>query len=95
MKNTTITQKTLPSFLNTEINLLAYMIFLSIGSLVITAQQTAVFTMRSEISLKRDREEGIGIPYVKLGKQLGSDKVLYGIYDVAKFIVSRKSKVIS
>ena len=95
MKNTTTTQKTLPSFLDTEVNLLAYMIFLATGSLVISAEKTSIFTTRSEISLERDRAEGIGIPSTKLGKQTGSDRVLYNVYDISKFIVSRKRKVMA
>ncbi len=88
-------QDTLPSFLNTEINTIAYFLFLATGSIMLSPQKVSIFTSRSEISLERDRAECRGIPHTKLGKQSGSDRVLYNVYDIGKFIVSRKSKVMS
>ncbi len=79
---------------DTEVKVLVNVLFEEFKSLTILPEPTSRITKRSEISLRRDRDEGIGIPFTKLGKQRGSDKVLYNIYDVAKFVVSRKSKVI-
>ena len=76
-----------------EIKVLVNVLFEEFKSLTIPPKPTAKVVPRSEFSLKRDRDEGIGIPYTKVGKQTGSDKVLYNIYDIAKFIVSRKTKV--
>ena len=77
----------------TEVKILVNVLFQEYKSLTLPPVQTAKVVPRSEFSLKRDRDEGIGIPYTKVGKQTGSDKVLYNIYDIAKFIVSRKTKV--
>ncbi len=76
-----------------EIKVLVDVLFKEFGSLTILPKPTSEITRRSEMSLKRDRDSGVGIPYTKMGRQTGSDKVLYNIYDVAKFVVSRKSKV--
>ncbi len=79
----------------TEVKVLVNVLFGEFKSITIPPEPTARITKRSEISLKRDRDQGIGIPFTKLGKQTGSDRVLYNIYDVVKFVVSRKSKVMS
>jgi len=94
MKNTKQNHK-IPDLIHTEVNLLAYMLFLTTGRLMITPKETSLFTKRSEISLERDRASALGIPHTKLGRGNGSDRVLYNVYDIAKYIVSKKSKVIS
>jgi len=78
-----------------EVKVLASMLFEEHKTLMIHTDIVAQITQRSKISLDRDRAEGIGIPCSKLGKRKGSDRVLYNIYDVAKFIVGRKMKVAS
>ena len=78
----------------TEINFLAKMLFDKYNSLAITVDQTEEATQRSKVSLARDRAAAMGIPYTKLGKGGGSDKVMYSIYDVARFVVGRKQKSI-
>ena len=78
---------------NTEIKTLAELLFGDFKKLTLTTDETAQVTDRSAISLTRDRAEGIGIPFTKLGKGNGSDRVKYNIYDIARFIVSRKTKV--
>ena len=77
-----------------EVKILASMLFNEYKSLTVSTDDTAKITRRSKISLDRDRAEGIGIPCTKLGKRKGSDKNLYNIYDICRFIVSRKMKVI-
>jgi len=76
-----------------EVKVLASMLFTEYKSLTVSTYETANITQRSKISLDRDRAEGVGIPCTKLGKRKGSDRVLYNIYDIAYFIVSRKMKV--
>ncbi len=85
----------LQNILNTEVKLLAYFIFTDEGSLVVPIETTSKLIKRSVVSLKRDRAEGVGIPTCQLGKGTGSDKVYYNVYDIAKFIVQRKTKVMS
>lgn len=85
----------LQTMLHSEVGLLAYFIFLYIGSLVVSTEITSKLINRSVVSLKRDRAEGVGIPTVQLGKKTGSDKVYYSVYDIATFIVKRKTKVVS
>lgn len=76
-----------------EIKVLVDVLFREFRSLTILPKPTSEITRRSEMSLKRDRYLGVGMPYTKLGSKKGSDKVQYNIYDVAKFVVLRKSKV--
>jgi hypothetical protein len=80
---------------NLEIALTAKMLFEKEKTLLLTPERVADNILRGEASLRRDRAEKIGIPYTKLGKGTGSDKVLYSVYDIAKFIVGRKKKVMS
>ena len=79
----------------TEVDTLVKLLFGEHKTLTIPPKPTAKAVGRSEVSLSRDRSEGIGIPHTKLGKGNGSDRVQYNIYDIAKFIVSRKTKVVS
>ena len=76
-----------------EVKILVSVLFEEYKSLTIPLEPTAKVITRSECSLKRDRKDGVGIPVTKVGKQQGSDKALYSIYDIAKFLVSRKTKV--
>ena len=78
-----------------EVKVLVSMLFTEYKSLTVSTDETAKITQRSRISLHRDRAEGVGIPCTKLGKRKGSDRVLYSIYDIAHFIVSRKMKVMA
>jgi len=78
-----------------EVNVLTSILFAEYKSITISTDNTAIVTQRSKISLDRDRAEGVGIPCTKLGKRKGSDRVLYNIYDIANFVVSRKMKVMS
>lgn len=80
---------------NTEIKAIAETLFSEFKAIAIPPKATAQVVKRSEVSLSRDRAAGIGIPSTKLGKGNGSDRVLYNIYDIARFIVSRKQKVMS
>ncbi len=79
----------------TEIKDIAALLFEKYGAVTISTKSTAEVTTRSTMSLTRDRAAGIGIPFLKLGKGNGSDRVMYSVYDIARFIVSRKQKVMS
>ena len=76
-----------------EVKVLASILFEKLESITVPTVVAAKVTHRSKISLDRDRAECIGIPSTKLGKRKGSDRILYNIYDIAHFIVSRKMKV--
>lgn len=75
-----------------EIRELSKLLYLKYGSLTLDTIQTAQATNRSKISLERDRRHGIGIPYTKLGANSGSDKALYCVMDISRYIVLRKIK---
>ncbi len=73
-----------------EIKELSSLLFSKFNSLTLTTEQTAEATQRSVISLQRDRRNAAGIPYTKLGNKTGSDRALYSITDIAKYIVNNK-----
>ena len=75
-----------------EVKELSSLLFSKFNSLTLTTEQTAQATQRSIISLQRDRRNATGIPYTKLGANAGSDRALYSVTDIAKFIVSNKIK---
>jgi hypothetical protein len=75
-----------------EIKELSSLLFDKFNSLTLTTEQTSKTTNRSVISLQRDRRNAEGIPYTKLGRNAGSDKALYSITDIAKYIVNNKIK---
>jgi len=78
---------------NTEVKTLSELLFEKYKKLTLNTTETAQSIDRSAISLSRDRAAGVGIPFTKLGRGNGSDRVMYNIYDIAKFIVSRKTRV--
>lgn len=55
----------------TEVKVLVNVLFGEFKSLTIPPEATSKVIKRSEISLKHDRDEGISISFVKLGKQTG------------------------
>ena len=75
-----------------EVELMVRLLFDRYGSLVIDPGDVSELTGRSEASLTRDRAEATGIPVTKTGKAKGSDRVKYSIYDIAEYIVDRKTK---
>lgn len=76
-----------------EIKELSSLLFDKFNSLTLTTEQTSQVTNRSVMSLQRDRRNAMGIPYTKLGRNAGSDKALYNVIDIAKYIVNNKYKV--
>jgi len=75
-----------------EVKELSSLLFSKFNSLTLTTEQTSQATNRSIISLQRDRRNAEGIPYTKLGRNSGSDKALYNVMDIAKYIVKNKYK---
>ena len=75
-----------------EIKTLVHLLFTRYESLVLDLEITSKLTKRSVISLRRDLAESTGIPCTKTGKAKGSDKIQYGIYDIASYIVMKKIK---
>ena len=75
-----------------EVKELSGLLFGKFNALTLTTEQTAQATQRSIISLQRDRRNATGIPYTKLGNKCGSDKALYSIMDIAKYIVNNRVK---
>jgi hypothetical protein len=75
-----------------EVKELSSLLFGKFNSLTLTTEQTSQATNRSVISLQRDRRNATGIPYTKLGANAGSDKALYSVTDIAKYIVNNKFK---
>lgn len=71
---------------------LSGLLFNKFNSLTLTTEQTAQATQRSIISLQRDRRNATGIPYTKLGNKSGSDRALYSVTDIARYIVDNKFK---
>jgi hypothetical protein len=72
----------------------ANILFNEFGKLLLNTEETAAMINRSVISLKRDRNEGVGIPVTYVGKGKGSDRAYYSVHDISKFIASRKRKVL-
>jgi hypothetical protein len=75
-----------------EVKELSSLLYTKYNSLTLTTEQTAQATQRSVISLQRDRRNATGITYTKLGANAGSDRALYSITDIAKYIVNNKIK---
>lgn len=75
-----------------EIKELSSLLFSKFNSLTLTTEQVAQATQRSIMSLQRDRRNATGIPYTKLGANAGSDKALYSVTDIAKYIVGNRIK---
>ena len=78
----------------TETKTLTELLFSKYEKLLLTTKETAAVTGRSTVSLERDRYKAIGIPCTKLGNG-GSDKALYNINDIEKYVISRKMRVTS
>ena len=75
-----------------EVKTLVELLFTQYGSLVLDIGITSKLTGRSVVSLRRDLAQSTGIPITKTGKAKGSDRIQYGIYDIATHIVRKKIK---
>lgn len=61
------------------------LIFAKYGKAQLTPDETAEVTGRSKIMLQKDRMAGVGLGYVKVGKQK-SAKVYYPISEIINFL---------
>ncbi|PHM16465.1 MAG: hypothetical protein CJD30_11405 [Sulfuricurvum sp. PD_MW2] len=71
-----------------EIKMVSHMLFQQYGALVLDTKQVASILGIAEITLKQNRGNGIGLPYVKVGKS-----VKYKIIDIANFLFKNTMKV--
>jgi hypothetical protein len=71
-----------------EITTYAQFLFNEYGTLSLNTEETAKAVNRSAIALKKDRCNGIGIPYTK-----SSRAVKYNAIDIARWIVESKVRV--
>lgn len=75
-----------------SIKLLTSILFDKFGKVALTPTETAQVLGRSIDGLKKDRQNGEGLPYVRLNnKPYG--KPLYSINAIAKFLVEKEIKV--
>ena len=76
-----------------DYKLISTLLFDKFGKVALSPKETAtLFDNKTEASLKKDREDGIGIPYTRLnGKERG--KPLYSITAIAKTIVDNEIKI--
>ena len=73
-----------------EVKTYVHLLFNKYGTLVLDIETTSKIVTRSVMSLRRDLSESTGIPCTKTGKGNGSDRVKYGIYDIATYIVKKR-----
>lgn len=71
-----------------EIKLISKILFDKFGAVTLDTKQASSAIGLSEITLKQNRVNGIGMPYVKLGKS-----VKYQITEIAKFISGNTIRV--
>jgi len=64
---------------------LLQILFNKYGKAQLTPEETAEVTGRSKIMLQKDRMAGIGLRYVKVGKQK-SAKVYYPLSEIVNFL---------
>ena len=64
---------------------LLQLLFDKYGKTQLTPEETATVTGRSKIMLQKDRMAGIGLQYVKVGKQK-SAKVYYPLTEIVNFL---------
>ncbi|MBD3843804.1 MAG: hypothetical protein IE909_18390 [Campylobacterales bacterium] len=78
---------------NTEdYKMISTFLFEKFGKIALNPKETAAVLGKTEAGLKKDREEGIGIPYTRInGKEKG--KPLYSVTAIAKTIVDNQIKI--
>lgn len=70
-----------------EITFMAKILFERFGSVALDTKQVAEAIGRSEIALKQDRANGVGIPYSKIGCL-----VKYQVTEIAKYLIATQHK---
>lgn len=67
-------------------------LFERFGKITLNPKETAEVIGKTESGLKKDREEGVGIPYTRInGKDKG--KPLYSVTAIAKTIIDNQIKI--
>lgn len=64
---------------------LLQLLFNKYGKAQLTPEETAEVTGRSKIMLQKDRMAGVGLKYIKVGKQK-SAKVYYPLTEIINFL---------
>lgn len=73
--------------------LMSRLLFDKYGKIVLTSKETADVIGVSEDSLKKDREDAIGIPFTRRNnKEKGTP--LYNITSIAKHLIDNESKTL-
>ena len=75
-----------------EYKLIAKFVFDKHNKVTLSAKETAALIGKTESSLKKDREENIGIPFTRLNRK-ESGKPLYSVTAIAKTIVENQIKI--
>jgi hypothetical protein len=75
-----------------DIKLLVSVLFDKHGKIALSSKEVAQIIGKTEATLKKDREENIGIPYTRInGKEKG--KPLYTLTAIAKTLVDNEVKI--
>lgn len=78
-----------PVLQHDEIEFTAKMLFQTFGTLVLNTKQTAEALGQAEITLKINRANGTGIPYIKLGDRA----IRYQVTEIAKYLANNTMAV--
>lgn len=75
-----------------DIKMLVSVLFDKHGKIALSSKEVALIIGKTEATLKKDREENIGIPYTRInGKEKG--KPLYTLTAIAKTLVDNEVKI--
>lgn len=75
-----------------DIKILVSILFNKHGKIALSPKEVAELIGKTEATLKKDREENIGIPYTRInGKEKG--KPLYTLTAIAKTLVDNEVKI--
>jgi hypothetical protein len=75
-----------------DIKILVSVLFDKHGKIALSPKEVAEIIGKTEATLKKDREENIGIPYTRInGKEKG--KPLYTLTAIAKTLVDNEVKI--
>jgi hypothetical protein len=75
-----------------DVKILVSVLFNKHGKIALSPKEVATIIGKTEATLKKDREENIGIPYTRInGKEKG--KPLYTLTAIAKTLVDNEVKI--
>lgn len=72
---------------------LLQLLFEKYGKVQLTPDETEEVTGRSKIMLQKDRMAGVGLRYIKVGKQK-SAKVYYPLTEIVNFLENNQVKTV-